>query len=294
VFERFNDQARRMVVHAAQEARALGHDYLGTEHLLLSSFDDSGAATVLRSFGLTYEAAHTEVFTIVGDVPGGAPAAHLPFSRAARDALAGALKESLELGQNHVGSEHILLGVLREDDCIAVEALRNLGVEPKRLRRSLIELLKNPDRVSPATDVPPDPEPGPRARVAQRARLEARLRGHRTAGPAHLLLGLLGERSCQAAQLLRGSGVTLNDARNAIENTLGSADLLSPPNVPLDDRSRRLLFRDHIPAQPDPTAGVLLALLDDAENDATAVLDHLDIDRTDLRDRVVRSLPATD
>ncbi len=141
MFERFTDRARRVVVLAQEEARLLNHDYIGTEHMLLGLIHEREgiAAQALESLGVGLDSVRTQVVDIIGqgEQP---PAGHIPFTPRAKKALKLSLRESLQLGDNHIGTEHILLGVIREGDGVAAHVLANLGVNPAQLRQTVIEL----------------------------------------------------------------------------------------------------------------------------------------------------------
>jgi ATP-dependent Clp protease ATP-binding subunit ClpC len=141
MFERFTDKARRAVVLAADEARLLGHDHIGTEHILLGILSEGGgiAASALTSLGLTLEAARTQVAATAG--PGPAPPAHIPFTARAKRSLEQALREAIQLGYDYIGTEHILLGVIHDDKTSGAQALAGLGADLGAVRQRVIELL---------------------------------------------------------------------------------------------------------------------------------------------------------
>ncbi|HEX5204859.1 ATP-dependent Clp protease ATP-binding subunit [Paractinoplanes rhizophilus] len=155
MFERFTDQARRVVVLAQEEARRLDHHFIGTEHLLLGLLHRPGegegvAAQALAELGVTLEAARIEVEEAVGrgaEVPG----VHVPFTAAAKGVLELALREALKLGHNHIGPEHILLGLVREGADVAVRVLVTLGADARRVREKVLLLLSG----HPALAAPP-------------------------------------------------------------------------------------------------------------------------------------------
>jgi hypothetical protein len=140
MFERFGDDARRVVVRAQEEARSLDHDYIGTEHLLLAMLNPGTggiAAEALLAAGITPERARAEVLEIVG--PGGSPpSGHIPFTSRAKKVLELSLREALEVGDEELGSEHILLGVIREGTGVGAQALVKLGVDLTHLRHQVI------------------------------------------------------------------------------------------------------------------------------------------------------------
>jgi ATP-dependent Clp protease ATP-binding subunit ClpC len=142
VFERFTDRSRRLVVLAQEEARLLHHDYIGTEHLLLGLLAKSEglAARALVSCDVHLDAARTEVVEIVGR-GASPPSGHIPFTERAKATLERSLRESLQLGHNYIGTEHILLGLLADSSAVAVRVLDNLQIEPARVRERLLQLI---------------------------------------------------------------------------------------------------------------------------------------------------------
>src|SRR6202048_3352850 len=142
MFERFTDRARRVVVLAQEEARMLNHNYIGTEHILLGLIHEGEgvAAKALESLGISQEAVRRQVEEIVG--PGQqAPAGHIPFTPRAKKVLELALREALQLGHNYIGTEHILLGLIREGEGVAAQVLVKLGADLSRVRQQVIQLL---------------------------------------------------------------------------------------------------------------------------------------------------------
>jgi ATP-dependent Clp protease ATP-binding subunit ClpC len=145
VFERFTESARKVVVLAQEEARALGHNYIGTEHILLGLLREQGiAAQVLESLGVTVERARDQTVRIVGggqDVRAG----QIPFTPRAKKVLELALRESLSLGHNYIGDEHVLLGLVRENDGVATRILLDFDADSEKIRTEVIRRLSGPD-----------------------------------------------------------------------------------------------------------------------------------------------------
>jgi ATP-dependent Clp protease ATP-binding subunit ClpC len=148
MFERFTDQARQVVTLAQEEARMLDHDYVGTEHLLLSLIqaDDGMAARALASLGISLTAVRQQVEEIMGQGKKSAPDAHLPFTPRAKKVLEFSLREALQLGHNYIGTEHILLGLIREGQGIAARVLVKLGADLSRVRQEVIMLVAEASR----------------------------------------------------------------------------------------------------------------------------------------------------
>jgi ATP-dependent Clp protease ATP-binding subunit ClpC len=142
VFERFTDRARRTVVFAQEEARMLNHNYIGTEHILLGLLreDEGVAARALTTLGVSLEAVRRDVGEIVGR-GSEAPRGHIPFTPRAKKVLELSLREALQLGHNYIGTEHILLGLIREGEGVAAQVLQKLGADLDRVRQTVVQLL---------------------------------------------------------------------------------------------------------------------------------------------------------
>ncbi len=142
MFERFTDRARRVVVLAQEEARLLSHSYIGTEHILLGLIHEGEgvAAKALESLGISLEAVRNQVEEIIGQ-GGTSPSGHIPFTPRAKKVLELSLREALQLGHNYIGTEHILLGLIREGEGVAAQVLVKLGADLSRVRQQVIQLL---------------------------------------------------------------------------------------------------------------------------------------------------------
>jgi ATP-dependent Clp protease ATP-binding subunit ClpA len=142
MFERFTDRARHVVVLAQEEARMLSHNYIGTEHLLLGLIQEGEgvAAKALESLGISLEAVRQQVEEIIGRGQQ-APSGHVPFTPRAKKVLKLALREALQLGHNYIGTEHILLGLIREGEGVAAQVLVRLGADRNRVRHQVIQVL---------------------------------------------------------------------------------------------------------------------------------------------------------
>jgi ATP-dependent Clp protease ATP-binding subunit ClpC len=143
MFERFTDRARRVVVLAQEEARMLNHNYIGTEHILLALIREGGgvAAQALEPLGITEEAARQQVEEIVGRGQQDPPRGHIPFTPRAKKILQLSLREAIALGHGYIGTEHILLGLVREGEGVAIQVLNGLGIDPNRVRQQVIQLV---------------------------------------------------------------------------------------------------------------------------------------------------------
>jgi ATP-dependent Clp protease ATP-binding subunit ClpC len=142
MFERFTDRARRVVVLAQEEARILNHNYIGTEHILLGLVHEGEgvAANALESLGISLETVRGEVEETIGHGQS-APTGHIPFTPRAKKVLELALREAMQLGHKHIGPEHLLLGLVREGEGVAARVLQKLGLDLKRVREQVIQVL---------------------------------------------------------------------------------------------------------------------------------------------------------
>jgi ATP-dependent Clp protease ATP-binding subunit ClpC len=142
MFERFTDRARRVVVLAQEEARMLNHNYIGTEHILLGLIHEGEgvAAKALDSLNINLDAVRQQVEEIIGQGQA-APTGHIPFTPRAKKVLELSLREALQLGHNYIGTEHILLGLIREGEGVAAQVLQKLGADLNRVRQTVIQLL---------------------------------------------------------------------------------------------------------------------------------------------------------
>ena len=206
MFERFTDRARRVVVLAQEEARMLNHNYIGTEHILLGLIHEGEgvAAKALESLNISLEAVRQQVEEIIGQGQA-APTGHIPFTPRAKKVLELSLREALQLGHNYIGTEHILLGLIREGEGVAAQVLQKLGADLNRVRQTVIQLLSGlhgrqgrdhprrrpgrgpAERVHGARPVRPQPHPARarrQARPGDRAR-EGDRAGHAGAQPPH-------------------------------------------------------------------------------------------------------------
>ncbi|HEY5891361.1 MAG TPA: ATP-dependent Clp protease ATP-binding subunit [Acidimicrobiia bacterium] len=145
MFERFTDRARRVVVLAQEEARLLNHNYIGTEHILLGLLNEGEgiAAQALESLDIDLTSVRDEVVKIIGQGKQ-SPSGHIPFTPRAKKVLELSLREALQLGHNYIGTEHILLGLIREGEGVAAQVLQQLGAELQKVRQTVIQLLSGP------------------------------------------------------------------------------------------------------------------------------------------------------
>jgi ATP-dependent Clp protease ATP-binding subunit ClpC len=256
MFERFTDRARRVVVLAQEEARGLGHNYIGTEHILLGLLEPGGiAAQALTRFGMTQTGTREEVKARVGS--GSAPPkGKIPFTPRAKKVLELSLREALSLHHNYIGTEHILLGLVREGEGAAAQILTEHAGDLAAARQAVLDLLPAAEaalhgrrwlrrRGESLPGEPGEPgesgEPGgqagmPTTPAADAGLAEAaRLAGDQPVGSHHLLLAALADPDSAAARTLTALGVNLGEAREALRNAQVSGTSDEAP----EERGRR-------------------------------------------------------
>ena len=174
MFERFTDRARRVVVLAQEEARKLHHNYIGTEHLLLGLIHEGEgvAAKALESLGISLEAVRQQVQEIIGQGQG-PQQGHIPFTPRAKTVLELSLREAQQLGHDYIGTEHILLGLIREGQGAAAQVLVKLGADLSRVRQQVIQLLHGRQGKEPISGAGPGGLRGGRAPSDVPARVNA-------------------------------------------------------------------------------------------------------------------------
>ena len=190
MFERFTDRARRAVAVAEEEARSLGHGHIGTEHLLLALARESAGASglVLARLGISCKTVRRRARKIAGPGLADAPSGHIPFTPGAKKVLELSLREALCLGHNCIGTEHLLLGVIREAG-FAAQALSSLGADPAAVRREVLALPHG----GPGTAKPPFPDAAVLASEWSRLETERWCRLEAVALRLYRLVGRLGD-----------------------------------------------------------------------------------------------------
>jgi ATP-dependent Clp protease ATP-binding subunit ClpC len=267
MFERFTDRARHAVVLAQEEARRLHHNYIGTEHILLGLLGEPGglAFRALERFGMSLDGAREEVRAIAGT--GESPrSGHIPFTPRAKKTLELALREALQLHHNYIGTEHILLGVIRESgeireggvmrqgDGVAAQVLRQHSADLLPIRMAVLELVSTTPtdatrihrwlRRHSAAGPAEAPERGQPAEFGTTPAADtslteaARLAGSQPVGSHHLLLAALGDPDTAAARALAALGVDLDLAREALRN----ADVTGTSDEQPEEAGRRQML----------------------------------------------------
>jgi ATP-dependent Clp protease ATP-binding subunit ClpA len=253
MFERFSGRARQAIVLAQEESRRLNHNYIGTEHVLLGLLaEPQGAARqALDAVGVTLEDARQRIEAVVKKGKK-APGGHIPFTPRAKKVLELALREALQLGHDYIGTEHMLLGLIREGEGLGTMILVQAGVDLEALRRRVIDMVP-----------PPEQSGSRRLRFWPRSRLgvpavaggdeirttsatdvsleEAhRLAGEAAVGSHHLLLATLSDPASAAAKALGTLGIDLEQARSALRevDVVGTTD-----ELPEEAGRRQLVMR---------------------------------------------------
>jgi ATP-dependent Clp protease ATP-binding subunit ClpC len=216
MFERFTNRARATVVHAQEEARLLRHNYIGTEHILLGLLreGDGIAAKALNALGVSSDAVRRKVTEIIGEGDQ-SPSGHIPFTPRAKKVLELSLREALQLKHNYIGTEHILLGLIREGEGVAAQVLVQLGADLDRVRQQVTQLLAGMSG-DPSTEMP----------TARRRRTPAaeevvaaaeELAGGSPMGSHHLLEALARSEDSAAAKVFATLGVDADTLATTID-----------------------------------------------------------------------------
>jgi ATP-dependent Clp protease ATP-binding subunit ClpA len=234
MFERFSDRARRVIVLAQEEARLLAHDYIGTEHVLLGLLHESQgiAGQALASSGIELDRVRAQVGERVGRGTA-APPGHIPFTPRAKKVLELSLREALQLGHDYIGTEHILLGLIREGQGLAAQILVALGIDLPRLRELVLQILAGEPAGEPTHLVRTELLVKGFDEVVK----QTTDRGHDRTGSEHILLWLLAQSESAAVLALQAEGVDVEALRSRLEQILEEGNGSTDP-----------------PARPPPTA----------------------------------------
>jgi ATP-dependent Clp protease ATP-binding subunit ClpA len=252
MFERFTNRARHVVVLAQEEARELNHNYIGTEHILLGLLrePEGYGGRVLAGFGMSLDGVRDEVKAIVGTGKA-KPTGHIPFTPRAKKTLELSLREALALHHNYIGTEHILLGLIREGDGVAAQIMKKHG-DLLVIRTAVLDvvpagksdaargrrwLLRRRGAGDPFEGEPPAEQTELRTTPAADTSLSeaARLAGAQPVGSHHLLLAALADANSAAARALAALGVNLDQAKEA----LASADVTDTSDEQPEEAGRR-------------------------------------------------------
>jgi ATP-dependent Clp protease ATP-binding subunit ClpA len=245
MFERFTNRARHVVVLSQEEARELQHNYIGTEHILLGLLAESDGAAfqALARFGMTLDGARDEVKAIIG-LGKAKPSGHIPFTPRAKKVLELSLREALQLRNDFIGTEHILLGVIREGQGVGAQIIKQHCPDLSEVRAAVLDVQSTMpapglkgfrwlrDRLEPTTGRPSEQGQGAQIVTSQAADTSlfeaARLAGSQPVGSHHLLLAALADPQSAAARALTEVGVQLDTLKEVLRNTdvAGTSDEL--------------------------------------------------------------------
>ncbi len=253
MFERFTERARRVLILAQEEAKRLHHSAVGTEHILLGVIREGEgvACKVLESLNISLERVRAEIESAIGRGEH-TPYEEVAFTRRAKKVLELALDEARRLGHNYIGTEHLLLGLIREGEELAARVLEVMGADLERTRAHVVYVLGE------AGDADPGAATARRAdwerefgdaleRCTGRARWviilaqeESRRLGHGTVEPEHFLLGIIREGECVASKVLDSMNISLKRLRAEIESAIGRRDR-TPYEAALSSRARKVM-----------------------------------------------------
>jgi ATP-dependent Clp protease ATP-binding subunit ClpA len=302
MFERFTDRARRVVVVAQEEARLLKHQYIGTEHVLLGLLTERDGVTyqALTSLGIDPAAVRESVVDVIGEGTE-APLGHIPFTPRAKKVLELSLRESLNIGNNYIGTEHILLALVREGEGVAAQVLIRLGADLETMRETVRSLAEDTVESGPSRTHGPTAAPNKfpamlnrftrSARtVVAKAEDASRLLNHNYVGTEHLLLGLMADPEAVSARALASHGLDVTAIHGAVVEIVGRGveGPLVPVRTPFTPRAKGVfefalreslkLGRNYV-----DTEAILLGLIRVGEGIATQVLTALGVDLESLR-----------
>ena len=234
-------ELKRVIGHAIDEARKLGHSHVGTEHLLLGILreNESPAAKVLESLGVSLETVRHNVIATLGqphrEAGPGAPYPGPPstrnfagpfdrFNEGAKRVLALAQDEAIRFNHNYIGTEHILIGLIRAQGSVAARALQNLGVELEKARTALEFIVGRGESATSPSEITLSPRT---KKIIELAIDESRSLGHGHVGTEHMLLGLVREGEGIASGILESLGITMDKVRHAVSETIGATETAS-------------------------------------------------------------------
>jgi ATP-dependent Clp protease ATP-binding subunit ClpA len=307
-FVKFNEQARKALSLAQEEAHRLEHSYLGPEHMLLGLIRVSNgtAARVLRSLGIELSGVRSAVEFVVSRGPGATPS-DVGLTPRSKKVIELTVDEARRLNHQYIGSEHLLLGILREGESIAAGVLASMGVNLEKARAQTLEVLGQQSAGS-TESAPPlsgDTDPERVDKFTERARTvltcageEAQRLRHNYIGTEHLLLGMLREGESVAARVLNHAGVDLNNARTAVESIVGRGDRIILGDIGLTPRSKKVLGlaveeARRLNHRYVGTEHLLLGLVREGEGIAAGVLESLGVGLEMLRTQTIQIVTRT-
>ena len=310
-FDKFTERARKVFTFAQEESQRLNHNSIGTEHLLLGLMrEGSGlAAMVLTNLGVTLPKARDEIAAIIGLGQGEATGDPGLTPRAKR-VIELSMDEARRLNHDHIGTEHLLLGLVREGEGVAVIALKKMGVDPEKVRQQIMPLMRSapypepqrpPQQIGAPVEIPPiggadeymEKFTERARRVFVLAHEEAERFNHNYIGTEHILLGLVKEGDGIAARVLISLGVQLPKVRSAVEFIIGRGDGLIVGNPGLTPRSKKVLRlamdeARRLNNEYIGTEHLLLGLVREGEGIAAGVLESLGVSLEKVRQSVMQ------
>jgi ATP-dependent Clp protease ATP-binding subunit ClpA len=317
-FDRFNDRAKRVLALAQDEAIRFNHNYIGTEHLLLGLVREGEgvAARVLDSLGVELSKVRTAVESMIGRGDATTSPSEITLAPPMKKAVELAIDEARKLGHSHVGTEHLLLGIVRQGGSIGAMLLGQLGVDLEKVRHQVIATLGQPhpgvgaatSASAPSASASPSREQfvGPFDRFSDRAKRvlalaqdEAIRFNHNYIGTEHILIGLMREEEGVAARALRTLGVELDKARTALGFIIGRGDAVTAPSeITLSPRTKKIIELAIDEARKlgqtrVSTEHILLGLAREGEGIASGILESLGVTMDKVRHAVIETLGAT-
>jgi ATP-dependent Clp protease ATP-binding subunit ClpA len=295
-FDRFNDRAKRVLALAQDEAIRFNHNYMGTEHLLMGLVREGEGVggRVLDSLGVSISKARTAVETLVGRGPSTTVPSEIMLAPETKQIISSAIAEARKLGHSHVGTEHLLLGIVIRSDSTAAKVLASLGVELEKVRHETIAALGR----KASNEGPFDRFDHRAKRVLALSQDEAIRLNHNYIGPEHLLLGLAREGEGIAARALEALGATLFNLRTTVEKLLGRGDAPIPPReITLSPHTKRVIEYAIEEASKlchgnVGTEHLLLGLVRHSGHQSGGVLAAAGVSLESLRDKVISLLGA--
>jgi ATP-dependent Clp protease ATP-binding subunit ClpA len=323
MFDRFTDRARKVMALARKEAQRFNHDFIGTEHILLGLIGEGSgvAANVLKNLGVEINKIRSEIEKNVQPGPSAVTMGQLPFTPRAKKVLELTMEEANELGYSYIGTEHLLLGMLRERDGVAAQVLLDLGLKLEDVRSEVLALLgaeatpledagdfrRRAEAASERIYFPPvrerlSPFAEASREAIRRAGKEAEALGHDRVAPIHLLLGLFANPAGEASSLLRSRGLTPEKVREEAFSRIGPGRrpgilgrigrILRGRPVSLDEGTAAVLGRAgeealDLGARSIGNLHILLGILELGDDPAVRILRHAGIDIPSLQDEAV-------
>jgi ATP-dependent Clp protease ATP-binding subunit ClpA len=303
MYERFTDRARKVMQLANQEAQRFNHEYIGTEHILLGLVKEGlgVAANVLHNLGVNLDKARLKVEKIVQSGPAMVTMGKLPQTPRAKKVIEYSIEEARNLNHNYVGTEHLLLGLLREQKGVAAQVLMNLGLTLQRVREEVVRFLGGPaaHAVEPLPGATTDEPLSVRARVVMAlAGQEAQSLKSERVGTEHVLLGIVAEGTSAAARVLRDLGGDPDKVRAAVLATAPLGPFMVPVGpVPQTSQTGFALGyacheAGHLGQELIDADHLLLGILRASSCRAAKVLGELGIDPLTVRERLLATTPT--